>query len=148
MIWLSGLHVPETYLAALIQTACQRNGWALDSATLTTIVTDISDPNAVATKPETGCLVRGLFLEGAGWDLANKTLTQQHSKESVIAMPLVHLIPQETSRFDDFTVPVYVTQKRRDAMGRGHVFDAQLRTHAHPSHWILQGVALMLNIQE
>lgn len=45
-----------------------------------------------------------------------------------------------------FRAPVYVTQARRDAMGKGLVFEADLATGEHTSHWTLQGVALCLNI--
>ena len=31
-------------------------------------------------------------------------------------------------------------------MGVGLVFEANLRTEEHPSHWILQGVCLVLNV--
>jgi dynein heavy chain len=34
---------------------------------------------------------------------------------------------------------------RKDAMGTGLVFEADLRTEQHASHWVLQGVALVLN---
>jgi dynein heavy chain len=47
-----------------------------------------------------------------------------------------------------FKAPVYVTQARRNAMGKGLVFEADLATHEHPSHWVLQGVALCLNIAD
>ena len=30
-------------------------------------------------------------------------------------------------------------------MGVGLVFEADLATHEHPSHWVLQGTALVLN---
>lgn len=43
-------------------------------------------------------------------------------------------------------LPVYVTQARRSAMGDGLVMEADLPTHEHASHWVLQGAALMLNI--
>jgi len=39
-----------------------------------------------------------------------------------------------------------VTQNRKNAMGVGQVFVADLKTTEHPSHWILQGVALVLNV--
>jgi dynein heavy chain, axonemal len=48
--------------------------------------------------------------------------------------------------FCDFTVrAVYVTQARRNAMGVGLVFEADLTTAGHSSHWVLQGVSLCLN---
>jgi dynein heavy chain len=36
VIWLSGLHVPEAYITALVQTTCRANGWPLDRSTLYT----------------------------------------------------------------------------------------------------------------
>lgn len=46
VMWLSGLHIPESYLTALVQATCRRNQWPLDKSTLYTSVTDVS---AVAT---------------------------------------------------------------------------------------------------
>lgn len=62
---------------------------------------------------------------------------------------LLQIIPVEASRLrlaGTFKAPVYVTQSRRNAMGVGLVFEADLATDMHPSHWVLQGVALVLNI--
>jgi dynein heavy chain len=64
-------------------------------------------------------------------------------------MCLLQIIPVEASRLKlagTFRVPVYVTQARRNAMGVGLVFEADLASDMHPSHWVLQGVALVLNI--
>jgi len=44
-----------------------------------------------------------------------------------------------------FRTPVYVTSERRNAMGVGLVFEADLFTTEHISHWVLQGVCLLLN---
>jgi dynein heavy chain len=41
--------------------------------------------------------------------------------------------------------PVYTTSDRRNAMGVGLVFEADLATTEHISHWVLQGVCLLLN---
>ena len=40
---------------------------------------------------------------------------------------------------------VYTTSNRRNAMGVGLVFEADLYTTEHPSHWVLQSIALTLN---
>ncbi|XP_070206158.1 dynein axonemal heavy chain 10-like, partial [Littorina saxatilis] len=34
VMWLSGLHIPESYLTALVQATCRMNGWPLDKSTL------------------------------------------------------------------------------------------------------------------
>lgn len=44
-----------------------------------------------------------------------------------------------------FRTPVYTTSKRRNAMGVGLVFEADLGTTEHVNRWVLQGVCLTLN---
>ena len=44
-----------------------------------------------------------------------------------------------------FQTPVYTTSQRRNAMGVGLTFEADLATREHISHWVLQGVCLTLN---
>lgn len=91
----------------------------------------------------------GLYLEGASWDAAAGQLARQPPKQLVQELPLLQIIPTEASRLrlgSSLRAPVYVTQARRDAMGRGLVFEADLATGEHASHWVLQGVALVLNI--
>lgn len=52
VIWLAGLHIPETYLAALVQVACRRNNWPLDRSTLYTKVTEFTDPEEIEFRTE------------------------------------------------------------------------------------------------
>ncbi len=49
---------------------------------------------------------------------------------------------------DFHTEHACLVQARRNAMGVGLVFEADLATTEHPSHWVLQGVALTLNIDQ
>lgn len=47
VMWLSGLHIPESYLTALVQATCRRNNWPLDRSTLFTQVTKFQDADEV-----------------------------------------------------------------------------------------------------
>jgi dynein heavy chain, axonemal len=38
-LWISGLHIPESYLTALVQSTCRVRGWPLDKSTFYTVVT-------------------------------------------------------------------------------------------------------------
>jgi dynein heavy chain len=90
-----------------------------------------------------------VYLEGAAWDPAARRLVRQPPGQLVQELPLLQLLPSEAGRGAGggaFAAPVYVTQARRDAMGRGLVFEAALDTDEHPSHWVLAGVALVLNV--
>ena len=78
-----------------------------------------------------------------------KLMQSLKSKELVTELPVLQIIPVEATRLklqNTFRAPVYVTQSRRNAMGVGLVFEADLATRDHSSHWVLQGVALTLNI--
>lgn len=148
VMWLSGLHIPESYLTALIQTTCRSKGWALDKSTKYTNVTKIRDPKEVTKRLDQGTYIQGLYIEGARWNMEKDCLDYQKPKELVMEMPLVQIIPVEANKLKlrgTIKTPVYTTQARANAMGVGCVFIADLKTVQHPSHWVLQGVAMVLN---
>ena len=148
VMWLSGLHIPESYLTALVQTTCRAREWPLDKSTLYTVVTRHTSTEGLRHL-ESGCFVSGLYLEGGSWDLESSTLRAQDPKVLVVDLPIMQIIPIEASKLklhNTFKTPVYVTQARRNAMGVGLVFEADLATYEHVSHWVLQGVSLCLNI--
>ncbi|PNF33088.1 hypothetical protein B7P43_G15848 [Cryptotermes secundus] len=141
VMWLSGLHVPESFLTALVQSVCRKNGWPLDKTTLCTTVTTYMDV-------DDGCLVHGLYLEGAHWDKQRQCLVRSHPRVLIEELPMLLIIPIEVHRRklqNTFRTPVYITSRRRDARGAGLVFQVDLATKEHESHWILQGVCLVLN---
>jgi dynein heavy chain len=148
VMWLSGLHIPETFLAAVVQTTCRAKRWPLDKSTLYTKVTTFASEAEVKEKLAFGCYVHGLYLEGAAWDTTRRCLTAQAPKQLVQEMPILQIIPIEAHKLKltgTFRTPVYVTSERRNAMGVGLVCQADLDSRSHSSHWVLQGVALVLN---
>ena len=50
-MWLSGLHIPEAYLTALVQISCRKKEWALDKSTLYSVVTQNRNPDFCKKKP-------------------------------------------------------------------------------------------------
>ncbi|XP_061673976.1 dynein axonemal heavy chain 10-like [Syngnathoides biaculeatus] len=148
VMWLSGLHIPESYLTALVQAACRQNGWPLDLSTLYTEVTRYREDEEVIDRPPQGCFVSGLYLEGADWDVDDGCLVKSKLKVLEVQLPILRVIPIETQRLrlqKTLRTPVYTTSLRRNAMGVGLVFEADLFTREHLSHWVLQGVCLSLN---
>ena len=55
-------------------------------------------------------------------------------------MPIMQIIPVEVNKLKlrgTIPTPVYMTQDRCNAMQEGIVFEANLNTHEHPSHWVI-----------
>lgn len=57
VIWLSGLHIPESYTTALIQTTCRARDWALDKSDMFTNVTKIYDKKEIKERLSAGTYV-------------------------------------------------------------------------------------------
>ena len=150
-MWLSGLHIAETYNAALVQTTCRKYLWPLDKSTMYSKVTTFISENEISEKLADGCYVQGLYLEGAGWNFDKSCLEKQKPKQLIVDLPIIQIIPIEQSKLklqNTIPVPLYITQARRNAMGVGLVMTCDIATEEHPSHWVLQGVALTLNVAD
>ncbi|VDL92009.1 unnamed protein product [Schistocephalus solidus] len=149
-MWLSGLHLPQSYLTALIQKACRKNGWALDKCTMSTFVTDIlpEEAHTILMAPDLGCNVVGLYLEGSAWSVEENSLTHQQPRQLLQEMPVIRLTPIERHKLKltgTVDLPVYVNSSRRNAMGQGFVVHLDIPTKEHASHWILEGACIILN---
>ncbi|VDD77521.1 unnamed protein product [Mesocestoides corti] len=150
VMWLSGLHVPESYLSAVVQATCRRNGWPLDKSAIFTSVTQFTDPSTVEDRNQAGCLLQGLFIEGAAWDCHASCLKLQPPRQLIECLPVlsVHVTEQRrVKRCSTLRTPVYVTTERSTPNSSGVVFEADLAVgdERDASHWILQGVCLLLN---
>lgn len=53
VMWLAGLTVPESYLAAVVQRACQKYFWPLEHTTLYATVTPYTNHDEIAERPKT-----------------------------------------------------------------------------------------------
>lgn len=103
----------------------------MDKSTLYTTVTKTKNSDEIKKKPEHGCYIQGLYLEGASWDIEAGCLVRQQPKELVTEMPIIQIIPAEANKLkikDNLKTPVYVTQSRKNAMGVGMVFVADLKS--------------------
>ncbi|KAJ9456696.1 Dynein-1-alpha heavy chain [Diplonema papillatum] len=148
VMWLSGVMIPDSFIAALVQTTCRKYKWPLDRSGIFTRVTEHTDADEIVERPEDGAYVKGLYLEGAKWDYEKRELTTQDPKRLISGLPVLLVIPMEINkikRAGTFVTPVYITQGRKNAAGVGHVFDADLSTSKHASHWVLNAVGLCLN---
>lgn len=48
----------------------------------------------VSKPPENGCVVKGLYLEGAGWNNDESILEEAQPKVLFVEMPPIHFLPE------------------------------------------------------
>lgn len=105
-------------------------------------------------RPSDGCYIRGLFLEGARWDMAKHALAPSRSKELYTEMPVIWFLPvaqrkKPTEKIYD--CPVYKTLTRAGTLSTtGHstnfVLTIELPSNEPPAYWIKRGVALICSL--
>lgn len=57
-----------------------------------------TSPQPAPMSPQDGVWVRGLYLEGAGWDRKNSCLVEAEPMQLVCLMPTIHFRPTESRK--------------------------------------------------
>ena len=72
-------------------------------------------PSELKQRPDNGCYIWGLFLEGARWDVEKFELSESKPKELYTDMPVMWLIPTANRKQPEtgmYLCPVYKTLTR------------------------------------
>lgn len=94
VFWISGFFFPQGFMTGTIQNHARRNHLPIDSLSyrFEMIQLGLSD---IIEKPETGCYIHGLFVEGARWNTEIQSLDEPFPKELFAKMPVIHLVPEK-----------------------------------------------------
>nr|XP_034361929.1 LOW QUALITY PROTEIN: dynein heavy chain 2, axonemal [Arvicanthis niloticus] len=150
LFWLSGFTFPTGFLTAVLQSAARQNNISVDSLSWEFIVSTVDDSNLVYP-PKDGVWVRGLYLEGAGWDRKNSCLVEAEPMQLVCLMPTIHFRPAESRKKSAkgmYSCPCYYYPNRAGSADRASfVIGIDLRSGAMTSdHWIKRGTALLMSL--
>uniref|UniRef100_W5KGP5 Dynein, axonemal, heavy chain 1 n=1 Tax=Astyanax mexicanus TaxID=7994 RepID=W5KGP5_ASTMX len=133
VFWISGFFFPQAFLTGTLQNFARH-------AMLQIFILHpqvMKQPVVELTKrPESGCYIHGLFLEGARWDPLAGLLTQSRPKELYTEMAVIWMIPvpnRKPPQSGVYICPIYKTLTRA----------VELPTDQSQQHWIKQGVALI-----
>eukprot|EP00771_Trimastix_marina_P003253 gnl/Trimastix_PCT/4478.p1 GENE.gnl/Trimastix_PCT/4478~~gnl/Trimastix_PCT/4478.p1 ORF type:complete len:2540 (-),score=952.78 gnl/Trimastix_PCT/4478:132-6824(-) len=150
--WISGFFFPQAFLTGTLQNYARnpRHIVPIDSITFSTVVID-TPHQEITEKPEDGCYIYGLYIEGARWDPMSKSLAESRPKELFTSMPVIHLLPQVDFQEPEsgfYHCPIYKTLARAGELSTtGHSTNYVLSVHVPSSqpdsHWIKRGVALL-----
>ncbi|XP_075982332.1 dynein axonemal heavy chain 1-like [Anticarsia gemmatalis] len=145
VFWISGFYFPQAFLTGALQNYARKHVIAID----TVAYGFEALPAPPQKKPEDGCCVRGLYLEGARWNAAEVTLEESRPKELYTDMAIIYMKPEQGHKLQQnlYECPTYKTLLRAGTLSTtGHstnyVMTIELATHKPQSHWIKRGVAL------
>uniref|UniRef100_A0A3Q3VIP2 Dynein axonemal heavy chain 1 n=1 Tax=Mola mola TaxID=94237 RepID=A0A3Q3VIP2_MOLML len=150
VFWISGFFFPQAFLTGTLQNYARRSGTSIDTIGLDFKVM-VKSVSEITEKPDIGCYIYGLFLEGARWDNNACILTEARPKELYTEMAVIWLIPEPNRKppaSGIYICPIYKTLTRAGTLSTtGHstnyVIDVELPTDLTQGHWIKRGVALI-----
>ncbi|XP_017772772.1 PREDICTED: dynein heavy chain 2, axonemal [Nicrophorus vespilloides] len=150
LFWLASYTFPTGFLTAVLQTTARMMEVPIDTLNWEfTVLT--TDDNSVQLRPDVGVYVRGLFLEGAGWDKKNSCLIEPQPMQLVCPMPLIHFKPIEQLKKKTkglYSSPCYYYPIRTGTQGwPSFVVAVDLKSGVeHSDFWVKRGTALLLSL--
>ena len=155
IFWISGFFFPQAFVAGTLQNYSRKHVVAIDIVEFDYIFKDEMDVDKVESKPEDGCYVYGMFLEGARWDYKKHMIKTSKPKELFTDLPPIHLSPvpnREPPTEGIYNSPLYKVEVRRGTLlTTGHntnfVMYLELPSKEPEDHWIKAGVANFLALR-
>jgi len=148
IFWMSGFTFPTGFLTAVLQTCARSNNVAIDSLSWEFAVSTVDDRN-ITQQPKDGVWIKGLFLEGAGWDKRNACLIEAEPMQLICSIPTIHFKPVENKKKSAkgiYTCPCYYYPNRA---GVSFIVAVDLKSGAMPADfWTKRGTGLLMSLDE
>ena len=153
---ISRFSFPQAFLTGTLQNYARKHQCEIDLLTFEFKILDDQTPETIKEKPEDGCLVYGMFLEGAKWNYETHHLDSSNNRELYTDVPLMHMIPvpnREPPKTGIYNAPLYKVLSRQGTLSTtGHstnfVLMVELPSKEEESVWIKAGVAMFLALKQ
>jgi dynein heavy chain len=120
--WISGFFFPQGFLTAALQNYARKYSYPIDTVSFSFKM--MSETAEELTRPDDGCYVYGLYLEGARWSKEHGSLIDPKPKELFSPMPPIHMLPEQhraTPQGGIYRSPVYKVLTRTGTLSTtGH----------------------------
>lgn len=169
VFWISGFFFTQAFITGTLQNFARKYQLPIDTVAFDfTILTPDQEKAAYAKKPTDGSVCRGLFLEGARWDVDAHVLAESRPRELHTVVPPFHLLPKPKEDIEPvvgcpelytgdlagtahlYMCPVYKESTRQGTLSTtGHstnfvMFIRVPMAKEHTQkHWIKRGVAML-----
>ncbi|CEM19434.1 unnamed protein product [Vitrella brassicaformis CCMP3155] len=153
--WLPSFFFPQGFMTGTLQRHARKTRIPIDTLTFRTEVSTLKAAD-ITEAPERGVNIHGLFLQGAGWDVAGRKLCESAKGQLFVPMPVIWIDPVDIDKLDnkkDYRCPLYKTSTRAGTLSTtGHstnfVLFFDLHTDKESDHWIRRGVALLCQLDD
>lgn len=155
VFWISGFFFPQAFLTGTLQNYARTKRIAIDRLEFKFNVLDDRTKEDITEKPEEGCYIYGMYMEGARWEKDIHSVGASLPKALYVEMPLMHFQPKEDHVVPNtgiYSCPVYKTLQRAGTLSTtGHSTNFVLMVHLPSkdpkSVWVKAGVALFLALR-
>jgi dynein heavy chain len=121
--WISGFFFPQGFLTACLQNFARKWTFPIDTVAFSFVMLP-DEPGDLGEKPEDGCYIYGIFLEGARWSKDEYSLVDPRPKELFAQCPVIHMLPvqhRETPTSGIYRCPLYKVLTRTGTLSTtGH----------------------------
>ena len=149
--WMGGFTYPTGFLTAVLQTTARKSQIGIDQLAWEFSPLQWEEKDVPAGAKD-GVYVKGLYLQGAGWDLDNQCLREPQPMELIVNMPIFWFKPAEVKKKAPkgvYQCPTYLYPTRTGSRERPSftiVVDLKMGA-SEPEHWIKRGTALLLSLE-
>ena len=152
VFWLAGFTYPMGFLTALMQTSARNNNVSIDTLGWDFPIQAVDEKDVTAA-PKDGALVKGLHLEGAGWNWEHSCLCEPEPMELIYSMPMIHFKPVEAKKSKGkglYACPLYMYPLRTGSRERpSFMLPIDLKSGSvEGDFWTKRGTALLLSLAE
>jgi dynein heavy chain len=152
---LSRFSFPQAFLTGTLQNYARKYQKAIDLLSFKFSVLDMLSPERITEKPEDGCYVYGMYLEGARWNYNSHQMDTSRNRELYSDVPLIHMLPVADREIPEgvYQCPLYKVLTRQGTLSTtGHstnfVLMVELPTSSDESVWIKSGAAMFLALKQ
>jgi len=152
--WISGFFFPQGFCTSVLQKYARATSISIDTLRFRSHVMPTRVPEELKHL-EKGAYIRGMYLQGGGWDMEGKTMCESTPGELFQLLPIVWMEPETIDQplpQKSYNCPSYKTSLRAGTLSTtGHstnfVQYIQLPTKNHSAdHWVRRGCALLLTL--
>ena len=122
--WISGFFFPQAFLTATLQNFARKHIIAIDELSFDFKIIDEYSLHEITEKPDDGCYVYGMFMEGARWNSNTHMLDDSNPKQLYTEMPIVWFLPKKNRKRPEtgiYMCPIYKVLSRAGTLSTtGH----------------------------